>query len=159
LRLNTAGGAAFDAPQPGMLALAGIELLTHSTQTRLLLREILAVSGWTTVKNVNSAGTHHTNLDNVSSARPSRFQRPASHFRRQRFAPKKPTVVSHQLLTNKILSTRLAGHVQVKGPQTVAIINMANTAPILVPTLVVGVPLGVYILFLGLTSIPYFQRK
>lgn len=36
---------------------------------------------------------------------------------------------------------------------------MANEVPILVPTLVVGAPLGLYILFLGLSCIPYFQRK
>jgi hypothetical protein len=36
---------------------------------------------------------------------------------------------------------------------------MVNKVPILVASLVVGVPLVVYLLFLGLASIPYFQRK
>ncbi|KAK3292848.1 Alpha/Beta hydrolase protein [Chaetomium fimeti] len=36
---------------------------------------------------------------------------------------------------------------------------MANTAAILVPTLVVGLPLGVYLVFLGLSAVPYFQRN
>lgn len=36
---------------------------------------------------------------------------------------------------------------------------MANLAAILTPTLVVGVPLALYVVFLGLSSIPVFQRK
>lgn len=35
----------------------------------------------------------------------------------------------------------------------------ASAAPILVASLVAGVPLALYILFLGLAAIPYFQRK
>ncbi|KAL2133813.1 hypothetical protein VTI74DRAFT_1619 [Chaetomium olivicolor] len=36
---------------------------------------------------------------------------------------------------------------------------MAKTVSILVPSLVVGLPLVLYILFLGLSAIPYFQRN
>lgn len=37
--------------------------------------------------------------------------------------------------------------------------EMTNPIPFLVVGLVVGVPLVAYILFLGLTSIPYLQRQ
>lgn len=37
--------------------------------------------------------------------------------------------------------------------------KMANPAPFLVVGLVIGVPLAVYILFLGLSAIPFFQRQ
>ncbi|KAK4033113.1 Alpha/Beta hydrolase protein [Parachaetomium inaequale] len=36
---------------------------------------------------------------------------------------------------------------------------MANTASVLVPSLVVGVPLAGYIFFLGLSAVPYLQRN
>ncbi|KAL2163343.1 hypothetical protein VTH06DRAFT_5400 [Thermothelomyces fergusii] len=36
---------------------------------------------------------------------------------------------------------------------------MTNVASILVPSLVLGLPLGLYTLFLGLSAIPYFQRN
>jgi hypothetical protein len=88
LRLNMENrwSAAFDVPLPGMLALARIQLLTHSAQTRLLLRETLPVAGWNTVKDLNFAGTHPSNLANVS----------CRYFKRQRCAPVKRTIVYHQ---------------------------------------------------------------
>jgi hypothetical protein len=37
--------------------------------------------------------------------------------------------------------------------------TMVNTVPILVASLVVGVPLALYAVFLGLSAIPYIQRQ